>query len=251
MPGCSPSSWIGSGSLDSTSHVRSAEQLRLRVRQVCAAEDLRHREQEIPLRQVADQQHVERAVVQGCVRADLHPAAEVRPVGDDDVVHAGTALLGADRNVDLAVRPAREDGERRPDVGHFPPERLRRVVGTLRDRAAHAGAADVREPGDSFGPVPAPVGRAAEVDRRGRFRRARRRSPGPGCAGCRASGRSPSPCRGGSRRSRRPRAARSRSRPRARNRRRRRRRAALRPRPLPAARARSALLPLVRRERHR
>ena len=184
---------------------RAAEQLGLRVGQMRAAEDLRHRQHEVALREVADQQHVERAVVRARLRADLHPAAEVRAVGDDDVVHAGVARLAVDRDVDLAVRPAREHGERRPDVRDLPAERLRRVVGALRDRAAHPGAADVREPATlprrrpsagrsrGRGRSCASVPRERDLDRRGRR-----------CAGSRASGRSPSRCRAGSPRSRRP-----------------------------------------------
>ena len=62
VPGCSPSSSIGSGSGASTL-TRAAQQLGLRVGKMRAAEDLRHRHHEIPFRDVADQQDVEDAVV--------------------------------------------------------------------------------------------------------------------------------------------------------------------------------------------
>ena len=116
----------------------SAESLGLRVRQVRAAVDLRHRQHEIALGHVADRDDVEEAVAGQRVRAHLHPAAEVAPVRDDDVEHRPAAGLAVDREPRLDRRPAGEDGERGPQVRRLRAERLRGVVRALRDRSAHA-----------------------------------------------------------------------------------------------------------------
>ena len=55
----------------------AAQQLGLRVGQVRAAVGLRQRHEQVALRQVADREHVEEAVVGLGVGADHHPAAEV------------------------------------------------------------------------------------------------------------------------------------------------------------------------------
>ena len=135
------------------------------MRQVLAAVGLREGHEQVALGQVADREHVEEAVVGLGLGADDHPAAEGAPVRDDDVVHAAAADLVVDRDADLAVLPAREDGERRPEVGDLAAERLRRLVRALRDRAAHACARDVREVRLAVAPVPGAEVDAAEVDR--------------------------------------------------------------------------------------
>ena len=202
-PGCSPSSWTGKGSGDSTSTTAPRRTRRLRVRQVRAAVGLRQRQQQVALRQVADQEDVEPAVVGLGLGQHLHPAAEVAAVGDDHVVHAAAVLLAVDANRDLAVPPAREDGEGGPGVRDLAAERLRGLVGALGDRAAHAGARDVREQRLALGAVPAEVVRPPEVDH---ARAPAQRDLDRGLelrAGCRRCGRSPSPSRAGSRRARR------------------------------------------------
>ena len=134
------------------------------MRQVRPAVGLRQRQQQVALGQVADQEDVEAAVVGLGVGQHLHPAAEVAAVGDDHVVHATAVLVAVDPHRDLVVAPAREDGERRPRVRDLAAERLGRLVGALGDRAAHAGAGDVREQRLAFGAVPAEVARAPKVD---------------------------------------------------------------------------------------
>ena len=208
--------------------------------EVLPPERLRQRRQEVALRQVADREHVEEAVVRLRVGADDHPAAEGLAVRDDDVVHVADAGLAVDRQAELRVLPLREDRERRPEVGDLAAERLRRLVRALGDRAAHARARDVREVRRRRRCRPRPGssrdrGRSSSSSP-SRRRRWRRRA----CAGSCRCGRSPSRCRAGSRRSRRPRARRSRSRPRSRSRRRRRRRAASRRRPRRRGRGRRA-----------
>ena len=99
--------------------------------------------------------------------ADLHPAAEVAAVRDDDVVHPSAPLLAVDGHPHLVVAPAREDGHRGPEVRGLPTERLRALVRALGDRAAHPGARDVGEEGLAVAPVPAAVPRPAEVDHAG------------------------------------------------------------------------------------
>ena len=69
-----------------------------------------------------------------------------------------------DRDADLADAPAREDAQRREQVRDLAAERLRRLVRPLCDRAAHAGARDVREPARLVGARPRAVADAAEVD---------------------------------------------------------------------------------------
>jgi hypothetical protein len=54
-----------------------------------AAIGLRQGQQQVALGQVADQEHVEEAVVRLGLRQHLHSAAEVAAVRDDHVVHAG------------------------------------------------------------------------------------------------------------------------------------------------------------------
>ena len=177
------------------------------MRQVRAPVDLRHRRHEVALRHVADRQHVEEAVVRRGLGADLHAAAEVAPVRDDDVVHPAAPALAVDGHLEVGRRPAGEDRERRPEVRRLPAERLRGRVRALRDRAAHPRARDVREDRDALAPVPGAERRAPEVDR---AHVARERDLGRLLdlrAGSRTSARSPSPCRGGRRRARAPRRA--------------------------------------------
>ena len=131
--------------------------------------DLRKVDHQVALRDVADQQHVECAVVRLRVGRDLHAAAEVAAVGDDHVVHRAAPLLVADLDRDLRVPPAREDGHRAPGVRDLAAERLAGLVHTLGDRAAHARASRVREPLRLLAALPGAVARAPEVDRpRGR-----------------------------------------------------------------------------------
>ena len=112
-----------------------------------AAERLGERQEQVALRQVADQQDVEGAVLQICAGTDLHAPADVRAVRDDDVVHPAATSLTVDRDLDLGVAPACENRERRPEVRDLSAERLRRVVRSLCDGSAHPSAGDVREPG--------------------------------------------------------------------------------------------------------
>ena len=129
------------------------------MRQVRAAVGLRQRQQQVALRQVADQEHVEEAVVRLRVRADHHPAAERRPFATTTSCMRPPRISSSTDDAELRVLPAREDGERRPEVRDLAAERLRRLVRALRDRAAHAGARDVREPGLGLAPVPGAVAR--------------------------------------------------------------------------------------------
>jgi len=95
------------------------------------AVDLRHRQHQVTLRHVADREDVEEAVVRLGAGADLHPAAEEPPVRDDRVEHPTRPALAVDVERELGRLPAREDGERRPQVGELAAERLRRLVGAL------------------------------------------------------------------------------------------------------------------------
>ena len=149
------------------------------MREVLAAVGLRQCADEVALRQVAEQQHVEEAVVGRRVGTDLHPAAEVAAVGDDHVVHRRLAPFSADLDGDAPGPPAREHGERGPRVGDLAAERLRRLVRSLGDGAAHPRARDVREPAHALAAGPRAVGDAAEVER-ARLPRERDRGGGGG-----------------------------------------------------------------------
>ena len=96
VPGCSPSSSMGSGSSLDDRHGRAAQQLEpsgaggaSRGRSSAASIS------EVALRDVADQEDVEEAVVGLGLRAHHHPAAEEAAVRDHDVDHA--ARCGARR----------------------------------------------------------------------------------------------------------------------------------------------------------
>ncbi len=115
------------------------------MREVLPAVALREREQEVALRDVADHEHVEEAVVGLGLGQHHHPAAEVAPVRDERVDDLPVACVPVHRDPHLARLPAREDGERRPVVRDLPSERLRGLVRALRDRAADPRARDVRE----------------------------------------------------------------------------------------------------------
>jgi hypothetical protein len=117
------------------------------MRQVRPSIDLGHRLHEVGFRQVAEQQHVEEPVVRAGFRDHQHPAAEIAAVCDDHLVHQTDALLPVDGDSYLGVLPARENGERRPEVRDLAAECLRRLIRPLCDRAAHPHAGDVEEPG--------------------------------------------------------------------------------------------------------
>ena len=132
--------------------------------QVRAPVDLRQREREVGLRDVADEKRVEQAVVGLGLGADHHAGSEVAAVGDDDVAHSSAADLVVDRHAHLCRLPAREHRERREEVRRLREPALR-LVHPLRDRAAHPGTRDVREVGRLGFATPRAVRRPAEVDR--------------------------------------------------------------------------------------
>ena len=134
------------------------------MREMRAAVDLRQRQDEVFLRDVADQEDVEERVVGLRVGRDLHPAAEEAPVRDDHVVHRPGARLAVHRDRDLRVPPAGEDGKRAPRVRDLAAEGLARLVHALGDGAAHAGARRIREPRLALEAGPGVEGRPPEVD---------------------------------------------------------------------------------------
>ena len=146
VPGCSPSSSTGTGSAVSTRDDTAAEGLGLRVRQVRAAVDLRHRQHEVALGHVADRDDVEETVV-GQRRRGTSSSRRRRSVRSRRRRRTSARCVVSSSTVSsrLDGRPAREHGERRPEVRRLRAERLRRVVRALGDRPAHAGARDVGE----------------------------------------------------------------------------------------------------------
>ncbi len=165
VPGCSPSSSIGSGSSASTVTTRPRRSSRRGCGEVLAAVGLRQHEREVAFRYVADQEDVEEAVVGLGVGAHHHPASEVPPVADHRVDHSPAADLVVHRDAELARLPAEEHGEGRPVVGDLPAEGLRGLVCASGDGAGDPGARHVREPRRRLVPGPRPVGHDADVDR--------------------------------------------------------------------------------------
>ena len=166
--------------------------------------DLRQRPDEVGLRHVADHQDVEEAVVGARLGAHLHPAPEVAAVGDDHLVHPSGALLAVDLHAHLRVLPPREHRERRPEVRRLPAECLRRLVRSLRDRAAHPDAGDVHEPGFAGLARPGPERDASRVDLPRRARGGPPGRPRRARSGCRTCARSRPRCRAGRRPARSP-----------------------------------------------
>ncbi len=126
---------------------------------------LREHEEQVPLRDVADQHHVEDPVVGLGIGAHHHAAPEVAAVRDDDVDHPPAADLVVDRHAELVRLPADEHRQRRPVVRHLPAERLGRLVRASGDRAADPRARDVREVRATLGARPGPEGHEPQVDR--------------------------------------------------------------------------------------
>ena len=143
------------------------ERLRLRVGQMGAAVDLRHRQHEVALRDVADRDDVEEAVAGSASGHIFMPPPKKRPFATT-TSNIGPLRVSPStvRRVSTADQPG-EDGEGGPEVRRLRAEGLRGVVGALRDRAAHARARDVGEERRAVAAVPAPVADAAEVDRLG------------------------------------------------------------------------------------
>ena len=87
-----------------------AQRLRLRMREVRSAVDLRERQREVAARDVPDHEDVEEAVVRLGVRGHGHAASQVAAVGDDRVVQEARAPLVVDLDLHLGGVPAGEDG---------------------------------------------------------------------------------------------------------------------------------------------
>src|SRR5436309_13224618 len=145
-------------------HPPPAQDLEPRVRKVVAPIGLREHEEEVTLRDVSDEQHVEDAVVRKRLRTQHDPAPDDASVRDDAVDHAPFANLAIDRDSHPPRLPAEEDRECRPVVRDLAAERFRGLVRAPRDRTADARAADVREVGPSFSAGPGAKSRPSEVD---------------------------------------------------------------------------------------
>src|SRR5437660_702647 len=115
------------------------------MRHVRSAVELRCRRDEVELRDVADEQHVEEAIVRRGIRRELHPAAVEASVRDDDVVHAPAPLGAVEPNADAGVAPGQELARQGVEERRLAAERLRHRVGALRNRAAHPETRDIRE----------------------------------------------------------------------------------------------------------
>ena len=132
--------------------------------EVLPAIRLREHEQQVTLRHVPDQEHVELPVVGLRVGAHHHPAAQVAAVGDNDVDHLAASDLVVDRQPHLAGLPAREHGEGCPVVGDLPAEGLRSLVRALRDCAADARTQPRSRSTRGVHAGPGAIGDEAEVD---------------------------------------------------------------------------------------
>ena len=145
VPGCSPSISIGSGSSASTVTTLPRRSSRRGCGRCFALVGLREDEGQVALRHVADQQHVEDAVIGLRVWAHHHSAAEEATVADHRVDHPPSARLVADRHAHLSGLPPEEHGEGGPVVRDLAAQRLRRFVGPLCDGAGDPRARDVCE----------------------------------------------------------------------------------------------------------
>ena len=135
------------------------------MRDVRAAVELRRGGDEVALRHVADQQDIEQTVVRLRLGREPHGAAVVLAVRDDDVVHPPLAARAAvELDADDGVLPFEEDADERVEERRAAAQRLRHAVRTLRDRRAHADAADVGDVPLRVGAVPGAVRDAADVD---------------------------------------------------------------------------------------
>ena len=154
---------------------RAPHDLDLRVRDVPALVDLRRRRQEVDLADVADQDDVEqrrrRAARPGA--SFIPPPCQTPFATTTSCIRAAPlAVVELDRH--LGVLPLEEHARQRIEERQLAAERLRHPVRALRDGAAHADRADVREPALGVLAAPGPVADAAGVDR---ARRAVERDP--------------------------------------------------------------------------
>ena len=164
VPGCSPSSSIGSGSADSTVTTLPRRSSRRGCGRWLPLYVLGSTQQEVALRHVSDEEDVEDAVVGFRIGAHHHPAAEIAPVAHHRVDHLAVARFAVDGDAHLTGLPAEEHRQRRPVVRDLAAERLRGLVRALRDRARYARACDVGEHRACLLTAPRPEGHRAQVD---------------------------------------------------------------------------------------
>ena len=203
---------------------------------------------EVRLRQVAEHEHVEEAIVGSCFRREPHAAAVVLPVRDHGVVEEPLGSSPSTRTRISALRHLKKTSTSATKKLAFS-HRLRLRVRAPRDRRAHAGAADVREVLRRLDAGPRAERDLAEVDL-ARTPVAATRAASPASSGSRRCAGSPSPSRASSARPR-CRGRRSRSPPRGTRRHPRPRRVARRRRPPPYLRARSGARGSARSARRR
>ena len=100
VPGCSPSSSIGSGMSLVTVTVAPRRSSAFGCGRCVPRYIFGTVVDEVALRDVADREHVEERVVWLRLGADLEAAAEEAPVRDHDVEHRAGAPLAVDRHLD-------------------------------------------------------------------------------------------------------------------------------------------------------